>query len=288
MNTRPFSECPDRSRRRRNRPFRGPALRWVCARLEAGFTLLEVLVVIGIMGIVAAVSLPAIKSWNRSNTTTAASRQLLDDLALARQRAISTRSTVYVVFQPPAPWLAEFGRIPLLTSPPWDPRDLPLLTNLLSAPYASYALFARRQSGDQPGVTNAQFITAWKMLPEGTFIATNKFTKVVAGIPPLLVNGVRPFTNTVACPFPSSTSPVLFRYMPCVGFDSQGRLLGGSDEVIPLARGTVYPGRGTDGQITIAPPSLSENPPFNSINQSNHIRVDLLTGRARVEKWEMP
>jgi hypothetical protein len=65
-------------------------------------------------------------------------------------------------------------------------------------------------------------------------------------------------------------------------------LVSGRDEVIPLARGSASPARGADRQIMLLPPIVTENPPRNSIEQSNHIRVDFLTGRARVEKWEMP
>ncbi len=49
----------------------------------------------------------------------------------------------------------------------------------------------------------------------------------------------------------------------------------GGSEIIPLARGSVLGG------------SVRETPPGNSITASNHIRIDGLTGRAHVERFEI-
>ena len=74
--------------------------RWGADAVRA-FTLVELLVVIAIIGILAASSMPAIRSLMQSNTIASANRQILDDLAMARQSAISGRRTVYLVFVPP-------------------------------------------------------------------------------------------------------------------------------------------------------------------------------------------
>ncbi len=65
-----------------------------------GFTLLEMLVVIAILGMLTALSLPYMKGINASNTMQSATRQLLDDIGFARHRAVSGHTTVYMVFVP--------------------------------------------------------------------------------------------------------------------------------------------------------------------------------------------
>ena len=78
--------------------------RRVNAELQTAFTLIEMLVVISILGILAALVVPALKNFGNSNVTISASRQLLDDVARARQLAISQRTTVYMVFVPTNFW----------------------------------------------------------------------------------------------------------------------------------------------------------------------------------------
>src|ERR1035438_538321 len=69
------------------------------------FTLVEMLVVISILGILAALTEPALKNLGKSNAATSASRQLLDGVGRARQLAIANHTTVYMVFVPTNFWL---------------------------------------------------------------------------------------------------------------------------------------------------------------------------------------
>src|SRR3954471_19907253 len=78
--------------------------RFFCAGMQtarsrcSGITVLELLVVIGIIVALSALAVPAIRGLTRSNTISSANRQLLDDFGLARQRAINERSIVHIVF----------------------------------------------------------------------------------------------------------------------------------------------------------------------------------------------
>ena len=60
------------------------------------------------------------------------------------------------------------------------------------------------------------------------------------------------------------------------------------DEFIPIARGSVGYPRNAEKEVIIGTPSLTETPPGNSTNNFLLVRIDKLTGRARVEKQEVP
>ena len=68
------------------------------ARSDRAFTLIELLAVLAIIGFLTVVALPQLKSSRKSNVMVDAGLQLVDDIALARRRAISGRTTVHMVF----------------------------------------------------------------------------------------------------------------------------------------------------------------------------------------------
>ncbi len=262
-----------------------------CRQRFIAFTLIELLLVITIIGILAALGLPHLKGWGEGNTMTSASRQMMDDLALARQRAISSRSTVYIIFVS-----AEIANPTFFNN--LSAADKKQASNLLSGQYTTYALFTQRAVGEQPGHLNPKYLTAWKSLPDKTFIATNKFIHL---IPQSLrfsssySDTNRPFAYE-SLPFPTATSPNVL--VPCVAFNSQGQLISEEekdsqgahvayrDGCIPLTKGSIFYARDSNGAPTVRPADVVETPSQNSITNYNNIRIDWLTGRARLERKE--
>jgi len=132
------------------------------------FTLIELLVVIAIIGILAAIAMPTLHMF-KPNPLAAASRQLLDDLSYARHRALADHTTVYVVFMPST---QNLNANTLKLAPDMNPI---IQQRMSKGQYAAYALYERRQIGDQPGQRRPHWLTNWRLLPKGTFIAAQKF-----------------------------------------------------------------------------------------------------------------
>src|SRR5712671_2088184 len=77
------------------------------ASRAAAFTLIELLVVISIVGLLAGLAVPVVNNF-KPNVVAGATRQLLDDVARARQYAISQRTTVFMVFVPTNFWKDQY------------------------------------------------------------------------------------------------------------------------------------------------------------------------------------
>jgi hypothetical protein len=232
-----------------------------------------------IIGILASVSLPALRGLGRGNAMNAAIRQVSDDLALARMKAISSRSTVYVVFAP--------------TNVVWRMQNEPNpavrlhLTNLITAPYSSYAILTRRTVGDQPGRETPRYVTEWKQLPGGVLIAPYKYNgsftnHSVNEYQRAFQTGTSHMDGNVRIPFPTWTNYTAYHFpIPYIAFNSSGQLMSGHDEIIPLAQGSVF-FTGPSGPLMS--PDVEVQPPNNYTN--NVIRVNWLTGRTLVERTE--
>jgi prepilin-type N-terminal cleavage/methylation domain-containing protein len=267
------------------------------------FTLIEMLVVMAILGILAGLAVPALKNLGKSNVNVSASRQLLDDVGRARQLAMANRTTVYMVFVPTNFWTIQFQNP---STPPWfsslTTAQLNSVTNLVDKQLTGYTFISLGTVGDQPGRHNWRYLAPWQSLPDGTFIAAQKF--LLPGSPQLPIPiptwqadynrlPISAFTN-IYVPFPTATNQILVS-LPGLAFDYAGRLVSEVDSsgnyhdaYIPLAKGSVS--YGIDGatklpQLTIVNPSdVRETPPGNSTDISyNVVHVDALTGRAVLE-----
>lgn len=262
---------------------------------KRAFTILEMLVVVTIIGFMAALALPHLTGMTKANTMTTALQQLLGDCALGRQLAMTHRTTVYMVFVPP-----NFSTNGSPTN------ELNSYSNLLAHQYGAYALVSLRNVGDQPGQAFPQYLTEWKPLPDGVFIAPWMFTSQNVTVystntllynPGKMVNGLPLGVNRfLISPFPANSIPfpaadamaggISFRpYLPYIAFSPLGQLTGQSnpntDEYIPLDRGRVLYTGGAAAAIPI------DFPTGNSTNNCNLIHLDWLTARAKIERNQM-
>ncbi len=263
--------------------------------------------VISIMGLVAALAVPAIKNLGKSNTQTAALRQFLDDIGRARQLAISDHTTVYMVFVRTnfwtvAPWSSTFNT-------PWwtslTPAQQGVATNICDKQLTGYNFVSLRSVGDQPGQGQCRYLASWQTLPDGAFLAQQKFQYYPtyyfniygANNSSYPIYGFN-YTNTI--PFPTQDSPagpicyyIAFNYLGQLTFD--GLNMAWRDEYIPLAQGSVTPAMNLPAKSPVIPvnssgtplqasPQVTETPPGNSTNLMYHIvHIDRLTGRATLE-----
>ena len=257
------------------------------------FTLIEMLVVLAIIGLLAALTLPHIRGHSESVAIDAAARQLMDDIAFARLRAISQRGTVAIVFIAPR----VFGFFPDNTPGSYTPVERALVNRLHGGVYTHYALYEYRKAGEQPGSFDSHgYITEWKSLPEKTFIEPE-----ILAIPQTVTDG--PYLAGSKFPFPLSTSVTVQDWLPYIAFDQEGRCIQikkdetgsgqpGRDVEIRLARGSILYTRRTLADVTYNNSILPANfdvqqiPPGNASNTVIHI--DAITGRAKRIEPQLP
>jgi prepilin-type N-terminal cleavage/methylation domain-containing protein len=275
---------------------------------ESSFTLIELLVVISILGIIAYLTMPALKNFAKSDATISASRQLLDGVARARQLAISQRTTVYMVFVPMNFWIDASGNV--APNNPWfshlTPAAQTAATNLCDMQLTGYTFMAKGAMGDQPGNHQWHYLSPWQNLPEGMFIALAKFVNSPAKSYPIndpvsgTVYNIYGFSVTNTIPFPVETntaSPTAdLPYLPYIAFNYLGQLVSEVDAAgnyrdayIPLAKGSIILARDTATRaLQFDSPDVKEMPPGNSTNSSyNIVHIDRLTGRAVLEFQKM-
>jgi prepilin-type N-terminal cleavage/methylation domain-containing protein len=247
-------------------------------RSRRAFTLLEMLVVLIIIVMLAALALPAIRGSLESRAIDGAARQLLEDISLARQRAISQRSMVALVFL-----TDDIFDNTILNLSTADNEEKAEVERLKGGIFAHYAFYQFRRVGEQPGQSTEGYVSEWKSLPEKTFFGTNNIYSVLN-----LPQGKRfPF------PYTRSGLKAIQAPFPYIAFDANGRTvsLGNFGDISPagnldiaIARGALFYARNANGTLVNNTVELQEIPPLNATQ--NVVHVDGLTGKAQWIKEE--
>ena len=288
------------------------------SRRSGAFTLLELLVVVAVIGLLAGVTVPAIRGMVQGKTVASGHRQLSDDLNRARQEALRLRTTVYVVFAPTNVWVARpeldsqveamiVGR--QLAPQGFREQALRSFTNIALGVYHSYALLVERETGAQPGRSHTRYLgPGWQTLPEGVILSPRLFLPAPLGPTDrrdLALHQLprRSFRFPLA-EFPGDTLPAI--PMHFVAFGPDGRLAldemnrawvlnGRGDLQLPpmselalgVGQGSVFIARDAAGRIdpSVTPDAI-ETPRDNATN--NRVIVSSLTGRSRILKPALP
>jgi prepilin-type N-terminal cleavage/methylation domain-containing protein len=277
-----------------------------------GFSLVELLVVMSIIGVLAAIGLPALRGIGRGTGMSSAVRQLLDDLALARLTAISQRTRVCVVFLPPVLWPAgQPGgqqRTPaqFLQNYAADTNAYRTLLDSFEGQLATYAILIERSAGDQPGQNRPRYVRQWRRMPEGTMIAPWSFDAMPPPSNIALDDRFFPFTYRRDLPFPVTEprfGPPVPEPLPCIIFEPTGQLADTSpwdgdppraryyrssrDRILTLVPGSVLVGRDQNGvptTVDVPDPRRKDAKTF----EETRILISGLTGRATVEEITIP
>jgi prepilin-type N-terminal cleavage/methylation domain-containing protein len=281
-----------------------------------GFTLLEMLTVISIIGIIAALTVPVLKNFGKSDISVSASRQLLDDIGHARQLAMAQRTTVYMVFVPTNFWSGSPLGVNMFTaSGTVTPTQTNAAEELLGMQLTGYTFLAYGAIGDQPGQHQWHYLAPWQSLPDGSYIPLWKFYNSQSAPPGQTFSfsdpinssvyfNINAFVTNTPFPFPTQDATNNKTMLPYIAFNylgqlstPSGQLLIGTNDMdsmgggidIPLAQGSIVTAKDpTTRTLQIGSPEVVENPPGNATNISyNVVHIDPLTGRATLMYHKM-
>jgi prepilin-type N-terminal cleavage/methylation domain-containing protein len=152
----------------------------------AGFTLAELLIVIGIMAIMFTIAIPRFEDIGRGGKMRAAISELRSTLALARQWAIANREDVFVVL--PDDFAAVYSGLP---------------TNEYAKALRSYAVYSRSRG----------YIKDWTYLPAGIYFVDQHNSSQANRPSPCISASRNVFRNDTiysgasAIPFPRASDP---------------------------------------------------------------------------------
>jgi prepilin-type N-terminal cleavage/methylation domain-containing protein len=152
-------------------------------RPTEAFTLVELLAVIGIMGLLAAVGVPALKGLTGSGGRKQALSQLMGALEIARNTAISTGTNAAVIF-PDLNFASQAYRYRSMAVISWDPTNSATGTNFM--------------------------VGSWIVLPQGVVLHDTQ------------INQLLPLTNTTTLRIPPSTNSIATDNLRAVVFQSDG------------------------------------------------------------------
>ena len=157
-------------------------------RPEAAFTLVELLAVIGIMGLLAAVGVPALKGLTGSGGRKQALSQVMGALEIARNTAISTGTNAAVIFP-------DAGFTPQGVDPaPYRFRSMAIVS------YSNTTIATNTNSN----IPFEKLISSWIVLPQGisflpAYLRMNTTTNMISVTAKIRIP---PKTNdiTIICP----------------------------------------------------------------------------------------